>query len=70
MTKPVGTFDPDKMTHHRRSRGLSQRALATAAGVSQAMVAELERGKHPPSEASLSKIARALGVEPATLFTP
>ncbi len=46
MTKPAGTFDPAKMAYHRRERGLTQRALAISAGVSQALVAELERGKH------------------------
>ena len=49
----------------RKERGLSQRALAKLAGVSQALIAEIERGKHPPSAASLAKIASALGLAPA-----
>ncbi len=56
------SFDPSRLAEIRKSKGLSQRALAKAAGISQALVAELERGKHPPSAASLNKIVTALGV--------
>lgn len=59
----MGTsFDPQRLAEQRRARKLTQRALAVKAGVSQALVAELERGKHPPSMGSLAKIAGALGV--------
>ncbi len=61
MTK----FIPSRLSARRKEQGLSQRALAEKAGVSQALIAEVERGKHPPSESSLSKIAEMLGVEPA-----
>jgi transcriptional regulator with XRE-family HTH domain len=61
-------FDPAKMSLLRRDRGLTQRALAIAAGVSQSLVAELERGKHPPSESSLTKIAAALSVDSGSFF--
>ena len=56
------SFDPKRLSEHRKTQGLSQRALAAKAGVSQALVAELERGKHPPSGAALEKIAKALNV--------
>jgi putative transcriptional regulator len=59
---PMSNFDPSRLAEIRRSKGLTQRALARVAGVSQALVAELERGKHPPSSASLSKIISALGI--------
>lgn len=63
-------FDPKLLAEHRSFLKLTQRGLATKAGVSQALVAELERGKHPPSKVSLAKIAVALGVAEADLFTP
>ncbi len=63
----MNNFDPVRLVQIRKSRGLTQRALAQAAGISQALVAELERGKHPPSSASLSKLASALSV-PETEF--
>lgn len=56
------SFEPQRLAEHRRARGLSQRKLAEMAGISQALIAELERGKHPPSAPSLEKIARALGL--------
>lgn len=55
-------FEPSRLAALRKARGLSQRALAQAAGISQALVAELERGKHPPSKGSLEKLAAALSV--------
>jgi putative transcriptional regulator len=59
----MSNFDPARLTELRKSQGLTQRALAQKAGVSQALVAELERGKHPPSKATLEKISAALVVE-------
>uniref|UniRef100_E6PGS1 Putative lambda repressor n=1 Tax=mine drainage metagenome TaxID=410659 RepID=E6PGS1_9ZZZZ len=53
----------------RKNANLSQRALALKAGVSQALIAEIERGKHPPSAASLAKIAAALGLAPSDFET-
>jgi DNA-binding XRE family transcriptional regulator len=55
------TFDPCRLVARRKERRLSQRALARMAGVSQSLIAEIERAKHPPSIASLTKIAEALG---------
>jgi transcriptional regulator with XRE-family HTH domain len=60
-------FDPSRLAALRKAKGLSQRALAQAAGISQALVAELERGKHPPSTSSLEKIANALSVSQSEL---
>ncbi len=61
-------FDPKRLAEQRKSQKLTQRGLAVRAGVSQTLVAELERGKHPPSKVSLTKIAGALGVAEAELF--
>jgi transcriptional regulator with XRE-family HTH domain len=62
------SFIPGRLVETRRLRGMSQRSLAAAAGVSQALVAELERGKHPPSKASLDKLCAALGEQTAFFF--
>lgn len=62
-------FDPKKLAERRKTQSLTQRGLAVKAGVSQALVAELERGKHPPSKATLAKIAGALGVSEAEFFS-
>jgi predicted RNase H-like HicB family nuclease/DNA-binding Xre family transcriptional regulator len=53
----------------RRSRGLSQRALAVSSGVSPATIYELETGRRPqPRPSTLRKLADALGVEVAELL--
>lgn len=65
----MSSFDAAQLQDHRKKANLSQRALALKAGVSQALIAEIERGKHPPSAASLSKIAAALGLSPEDFET-
>jgi transcriptional regulator with XRE-family HTH domain len=47
----------------RRSKGLSQRALAKAAGVSPSTVYELESGRRIANPSTLAKLAKALEVE-------
>lgn len=47
----------------REKRGLSQRALAAAAGVAASYLAEIETGRKPGSVDALIKLARAIGVE-------
>lgn len=55
----------------RDSRYLSQAQLAKESGVSVATIKYLEsrsaKNKHPASAATLSKLAKALGVSPQTL---
>jgi len=46
----------------RDKRGLTQRALATAAGVAASYLADIEGGRKPGSASALSRLARALGV--------
>ncbi len=58
----MSNFDPSRLAELRKSAGMTQRALAKAAGLSQALIAELERGKHPPSSTSLIRLAAALSV--------
>jgi len=58
----MNNFEPARLAAFRKSKGMTQRALARAAGISQALVAEIERGKHSPSPAALAKLASALSV--------
>ena len=46
----------------REKRGLSQRALAQAAGVSPSYLAEIETGRKPGSVEAIANLARALEV--------
>ena len=47
----------------RRRAGLSQRALAAAAGTSQPAVAAIESGRKQPTVATLDRLLRATGTE-------
>jgi transcriptional regulator with XRE-family HTH domain len=47
---------------YRVEHGLSQRALASQLGVSQAVVGRLELGEHEPRTATLRKLAQNLGM--------
>jgi DNA-binding XRE family transcriptional regulator len=50
------------VTIWREREGLTQRALATAAGISQSYLAEIERGKKPGSLAAMAAIAKVLRI--------
>lgn len=52
----------------REQQGLSQRALAEAAGISAASLSQLEAGQTSPSVATLEKLADGLGVAVAAFF--
>ncbi|WP_018870275.1 MULTISPECIES: helix-turn-helix transcriptional regulator [unclassified Thioalkalivibrio] len=56
------------VTLWREERGLSQRALASAAGISPAMLNEIERKKKVPSIVTARALADALGVGLDDLF--
>jgi transcriptional regulator with XRE-family HTH domain len=47
---------------YRVEHGLSQRALASQLGVSQAVVGRLELGEHEPRTATLRNLAQNLGM--------
>jgi DNA-binding XRE family transcriptional regulator len=55
---------------YRIEHGLSQTALARLLGMHQPAIARLEAGDHEPSLATLSRLARALGVEFHINITP
>ncbi|WP_205849811.1 helix-turn-helix domain-containing protein [Nakamurella flava] len=54
----------------RESAGLSMRALAAEAGVSQPFLSQLERGLVAASIATLHRLATALAVPPGALLSP
>ncbi len=54
----------------RVSRGLTLKDLEQRGGISATHVSEIERGKASPTVGALGRIARALGMRPATLVEP
>src|SRR5690348_3345045 len=54
----------------RISRGLTLKDLEERGGISATHVSEIERGKASPTVGALGRIARALGLRPATLVEP
>ena len=53
----------------RKERGFSQEELAHRAGLHYTYVGGIERGERNPALVNIGKIARALKVEPAELFS-
>lgn len=47
----------------RGKRGLTQRALASAAGLPEETISRVETGRHQPRLLTQQRIAEALGVE-------
>ena len=64
----LGMVDPQKVKQLRESKGMSTRQLARAAGISTETIYSVEHGKRLPSVTTLTKIARALGVEVKDFF--
>ena len=57
-------MDAARLLRQARARsGLSQRALADRAGVSQPMISAIERGLQDPRHTTLDKLLRACGQE-------
>jgi transcriptional regulator with XRE-family HTH domain len=54
----------------RISRGLTLKDLEERGGISATHISEIERGKASPTVGALGRIARALGMRPATLVEP
>jgi transcriptional regulator with XRE-family HTH domain len=57
-----------KVRSLREARGLSLKALAGEAGVSESFVSQVERGVANPSVASLRRLSAALGASVGSLF--
>lgn len=52
----------------RRQAGVSQDDLARESGVDRTAISTYERGRREPNLRTVVKLARALGVSPATLL--
>src|SRR5215216_1630999 len=61
---PVATGIAAALRTQRLAAGLSMRALATRAGMSQPFLSNLENARAMPSIATLYRIAAALGASP------
>ncbi len=57
----------EAIRERRAERGLSQEALADAAGVHVTHLGGVERGTRNPNYTTIVKLARALGVTPGAL---
>jgi transcriptional regulator with XRE-family HTH domain len=55
---------------HRVRLGLTQEALAERANISTDMVSKIEGGRSGARFGVVAQLAKALGVDPAELFTP
>ena len=58
----------ERLRQEREKLHLSQLELSFEAGVSQNMVAYIEKGKRTPSLTTLLKLCNALKIDPAALF--
>jgi transcriptional regulator with XRE-family HTH domain len=58
-----------RIQHVRIKRGMTQERLAAAAKVSVTFISMIETGSHPPRLKTLYRIAAALDVKVADLFT-
>ena len=59
----------ERVREHRRSRGLTQEALAEALDLSVAYVSLIERGGRNPPYTTVIAIARVLGVPASRIVT-
>jgi len=59
---------PLRVREFRQKAGLSQSALAHKSCCSRELISAIERGRHDPNTARLSKIAQALHVPVWSLF--
>ena len=57
-----------KLKRARKAKGLSQYALAKAAGVSREYLRKLEAGGSDPTVGMLTRLAKALGVKVTELL--
>ena len=58
----------NRLRHERQKKGLSQRALARLAGVTNGLISQIEQNSTSPSIASLKKILDVLSLSLADFF--
>jgi putative molybdopterin biosynthesis protein len=66
----MAKIDASRLETLRRNRGLSQRTLSEAAGITRQAVGAIERGRMQPSVGIALGLARALGTTVEELFGP
>ena len=59
----------DNIKRMREAKGLSQKEVISAIGMGAAQYSRIENGKTDPSISTVEKIAKALGITMAELFT-
>lgn len=59
----------DSIKRIRKEKGMTQKQLATDAGVSETSIRKYEAGKREPKKEAVQKIAKALGVDPFSLYS-
>ena len=64
----IAKFLGERITHLRKTNGLTQKELASLAGVAENTLGNLEMGERMPHAETLDKILAALEVGPASLF--
>ena len=64
---PVTTALGRAIRERRVESGLTQEALAEAAGVSARYVSDLERGRRNPGIVNIARLSNALGIDISTL---
>jgi transcriptional regulator with XRE-family HTH domain len=64
----MSDLPPIKLRLWRRYRGLSQRELATRAGITQATIHLLETTDQEPLTSTIQSLARALDCTPSQLY--
>jgi transcriptional regulator with XRE-family HTH domain len=69
LAKIVEYSLPERLKYLRETRNLTQKDLAQLAGVSQPTIAHIEKNTKDPSVETLNKIANALDIHIATLFS-
>lgn len=65
----TGTSMGQKLRQVREQQGMSQAALARAAGISPGMVGQIEHGRVQPSLQTIERLAAVVGVSPCYFIT-
>lgn len=58
----------ENVRRHRKLAGISQEELSHRTGIKRSYISDLERGTRNPTVRALSRLADALGIEPAELL--
>jgi transcriptional regulator with XRE-family HTH domain len=69
MSGPRHLLDPSRLKASRARKGLTLDQLAAVSGVSRAMISKIERGEGSPTATTLARLASALDVTMASLFS-